>query len=67
MSSIDKKMAYSEAVAELESIISNLSSGSVDIDSLPENVKRGAELIAHCKSKLKETEESVAKLFEKQQ
>lgn len=66
MSTEKKEMAYSEAVTELEKIISNLSSGNVDIDSLPESVKRGAELIAHCKSKLKETEESVAKLFDNQ-
>lgn len=58
-----EEISYSAAMDEIEKIIAELSKGSVDIDTLPAQVKRGAELIAVCRNKLRETEESVSKIF----
>ncbi len=62
----DKKidLSYSEALKEIEEIIASLSESNVDINKLPERVKRGAELIAYCREQLSASEESVNKLFE---
>lgn len=59
----ESEISYSTAIDEIEKIVAELSNGSIDIDSLPAHVKRGAELIALCRNKLRETEESVTKIF----
>lgn len=59
-----KNISYTESIKEVEQIITSLSSGEVDLDSLPDKIKRGAELIVLCKSKLQATEDSVNKIFE---
>ncbi len=59
-----ENISYSDALKEIEEIIASLSSGDIDINILPEKVKRGSELIAYCRERLKESEESVNKLLE---
>ena len=60
---MDKKMSYSEAISELESIVSEIERGEITIDTLSEKVKRASELIRICKSKLSSTEEDVNKIL----
>ncbi|MBR2115845.1 MAG: exodeoxyribonuclease VII small subunit [Alistipes sp.] len=57
-------ISYSEAMAEIEKIISTLQNADCDIESLTTMVKRASELIALCRTKLRKTESSVEKLFE---
>ena len=54
-----KKLTYSEAVAEIEQILSRLKSEQIDVDRLSAEVKRATELIAQCKARLVEVEETV--------
>ncbi|NOU17887.1 MAG: exodeoxyribonuclease VII small subunit [Bacteroidales bacterium] len=58
-----KQLTYSEAIAEIESIISKIENQELDIDELSANVKRVAELLNFCKLKLKNTEEEVQKIL----
>ena len=55
----NKELTYSQALAELEDIISRIESEEVDIDALAEKVKRASVLIRFCREKLKSTEEDV--------
>lgn len=54
-----KKLTYSEAVAEIEQILSRLKSEQIDVDRLSAEVKRATELIAQCKARLVEVEATV--------
>ena len=54
-----KKLTYSEAVAEIEQILSRLKSEQIDVDRLSAEVKRATELIARCKARLVEVEATV--------
>jgi exodeoxyribonuclease VII small subunit len=60
---MEKKISYSEAIKELESIVTEIEEGEITIDSLSEKVKRAAELIKICKEKLTATEEDVSKIL----
>lgn len=59
-----KKLTYSEAFEQLNDILEKIENGELDIDDLTSNVKKGAELIKICKSKLYDTEEEIAKILE---
>lgn len=59
----ESKLSYKEAMAEIEDIVSKLEENQLDVDELSGKVKRVAELIAYCKSKLHETEEEVEKIL----
>lgn len=56
---------YTEALTELQAIVAELQSESVDMDNLAEKVKRAAALIQFCQTKLRKTEMEVSTLFEK--
>ena len=60
---MDKKVSYTEAISELEMIVSEIEQGEITIDTLSEKVKRAAELIRICKNKLTSTEEDVNKIL----
>jgi len=60
---MEKKVSYTEAILELESIVTEIEQGEITIDTLSEKVKRAAELIRICKSKLTSTEEDVNKIL----
>ena len=51
-----KNLSYSEALAELESIVRKLQSGDCDVDELVADTKRAVELLTYCKGKLTTTE-----------
>jgi exodeoxyribonuclease VII small subunit len=60
---MEQKISYTEAISELESIVSEIEQGEITIDTLSEKVKRAAELIRICKGKLSSTEEDVNKIL----
>jgi exodeoxyribonuclease VII small subunit len=54
-----KDIPYTEAITELEEIVSSIENDDVNVDELSVKVKRAAELIKICKAKLHNTEEEV--------
>ncbi|MBK8101656.1 MAG: exodeoxyribonuclease VII small subunit [Planctomycetes bacterium] len=51
--------SYAAASAELEQILQEIESGSIDLDLLATKVERAAELITTCRQKLASTETKV--------
>jgi len=60
---MEKKISYTEAIQELEAIVTEIEEGEITIDTLSEKVKRASELIKICKAKLTATEEDVSKIL----
>ncbi|HEX5001086.1 MAG TPA: exodeoxyribonuclease VII small subunit [Bacteroidia bacterium] len=56
-------ISYSDAVAELESILEGIESGETDIDLLSEQLKRAVFLVRLCRSKLRNTDQEVKKII----
>jgi len=59
-----KKITYTGAFHQLQEILKPIESGEPDVDELAEKVKKAAELIKICKSKLYETESEIEKILE---
>ena len=59
-----KKITYTEAFNELQLILQQIESGEPDVDELTEKVKKAAELIKICKSKLYDTETEIEKILD---
>lgn len=57
-------VGYTQAAAELESILDEIENGSADIDVLGERVERAAALIRQCRETLAGTELRVKKVVE---
>lgn len=57
-------ISYTEAMAEIEQILSWIQRDDCDIESLAQKVKRASELIELCRGKLRKAEADVEKLFE---
>lgn len=60
---MSEKTNYVQAFNELQLIVSEIEKGEISVDELSEKVKRAAELIRICKSKLTSTEEDVNKIL----
>ncbi|MBW6460844.1 MAG: exodeoxyribonuclease VII small subunit [Bacteroidales bacterium] len=60
---MEKKPGYTEAIKELEQIVSEIEQGEISVDILSEKVKRATELIRICKSKLTTTEKDVNEIL----
>ena len=60
---MEKKISYTEAIRELEAIVTEIEEGEITIDTLSEKVKRASELIRICREKLSSTEEDVNKIL----
>ena len=58
-----KEFSFSEAVKEIEKILRNIESGSLDVDILSAEVKKAYELIRECQKKLKSTEDEINSIF----
>lgn len=54
---------YTKAFHELQEIVHEIENGEVSVDVLSKKVKRAAELIKICKSKLTATEEDVSRIL----
>ena len=61
---MSKTINYTEAIIELETIVSDLENASIGVDELSEKVKRAAELIKFCRSKLTSTEKEVSAILQ---
>jgi len=62
-----KKVNYSEAIEELETIVAEIESDDISVDDLSEKVKRASELIRICKDVLYKTESEVNKVLKDMQ
>ena len=60
---MSEKINYTDAFEELQEIVSRIEEGEISVDELSEKVKRAAQLIKICKSKLASTEEDVNKIL----
>lgn len=58
-----KELSFNEAVKEIESILRNIESGTLDIDKLSKEVRRASELIRQCQKKLRLTEEEINEIL----
>ena len=50
-----EELTYTEAVAELESIVAKLRGDNCDVDALTAMTRRAAELLAACRARLTAT------------
>ena len=57
-------MKYEEAIKNLESIVSMMDSGKLDLDQLEEKLKEAQQLIKLCRDKLTKTDEEISKLLQ---
>ena len=55
---------FEENMAELQSIVENLENGNVSMDDAIEEFQKAMELIKNCDSKLKEAENTIAKIVD---
>jgi len=62
MSQGDDRIAYGDAVAQLERILAELESDDVDVDRLSERVRVAVELIRVCRERITETEMEVTRI-----
>jgi len=58
-----KKITYTDALQELETILERIQNQELDVDDLSTNVKRASELLKLCKQKLRATETDVEKIL----
>lgn len=58
-----KSIKYNEALEEMENILAEIESNDLDVDELANKVKRVAELLKFCKSKLQKAEVEVEKIL----
>jgi len=60
-----KKFNYKKAQEEIEEIVSRIENEEVEVDELTELVKKAAELIKLCKTKLRDTGSELEEIIEK--
>ena len=58
-----KKETYSEAMARLEKIVSQIDHNELEIDTLAEKIKEANEIIAFCSDKLTKTDREIENLL----
>ncbi|GAA4018065.1 hypothetical protein GCM10022408_34710 [Hymenobacter fastidiosus] len=56
---------YRQAIAELETILRDLETDTVDVDDLTARVQRSAELIRLCRQKLRHAETTIDQVFDR--
>ena len=57
-----KTLKYSEAMAKLNDILTDLESERIDVDDVSQKVKKAVELIRLCREKIEKTELEVHKI-----
>lgn len=58
----EKEIKFEDKLKELESIINELESGEIDLDSSIEKYTTAMKLVKECDEKLKNVEEKVSKI-----
>ena len=58
-----KKLSYTEAINEIEEILVKIEDENINVDELSDYLKRVAELVKYCKSKLFSIEADVEKIL----
>lgn len=59
----NKRLTYTEAMAEVEKIVARLRMGDISVDELSKDVARATALIAECRTILCRTEQEVERLI----
>ena len=59
-----KDQSYTESMARLELILSQLEEGNKSVDELSDLVKEAAELVKFCRAKLRSTESDIQEVFQ---
>ncbi len=54
-----EEISYSDAIAELNTIVQRIESGEIDVDALGASVSRATQLIKICRDRLTRTEAEV--------
>ncbi len=57
------ELSYSDALAELETILDQIENDRVELDELAAKVERAATLIHHCRSKIERTQMQVQRII----
>lgn len=60
----NNELTYSQALQELEEILSSIESADTDIDTLSAKVTRATELIKFCRARLLKVEGEVKEILE---
>jgi exodeoxyribonuclease VII small subunit len=60
---VPEPASYEQALAELDRIVQQMEAGQMPLDQLLDGYRRGADLLAFCRSRLQAVEEQV-KLLE---
>ena len=58
-----EKINYEQAIEELETIVSKMESGELNLDAITEKLKRAQKLIKLCKDRLTTTDEEIKKIL----
>lgn len=61
---MNENMKYSEAISNLEKIISDIQNGNLEIDVLNDKLSQARELIAFCRAKLYNVDEELKAMLE---
>ena len=61
---MNKTTTYEQAMQRLQTIVSQMENGEMDIDALLTNLKEAKQLIDFCKNKLTRVETDVKKILE---
>ncbi len=57
-----KTIKYEDAIQQLEDIVEKLESNELDIDEMPEALKRAQQLLKLCRDRLTKTDEEIQKI-----
>jgi exodeoxyribonuclease VII small subunit len=60
---MSEEITYTAAFEELQTIVQEIEEGGISVDELSVKVKRAAQLIKICKTKLTSTEEDVNQIL----
>ena len=63
---MDENMNYETAMKEIESIVAEMESGTLELDTLTEKLKRAQTLIQLCKKRLTDTDNEVKRILDSQ-
>lgn len=63
---MDENMKYETAMKEIESIVTEMESGTLELDTLTEKLKRAQTLIQLCKKRLTDTDNEVKRILDSQ-